>query len=445
MKLFNRIAGGLVVAAVVLLFDGAGSAQAQWDVTRLTNDAYRDEHPKVSSGNVTWRKKVSYPYEVFAIWFHDGTTSTQVAPAYYYTLPEISGSNVVWTTYYPSGSPTSDCSCPYCNCHDEDDVLFMSSGGGAATPITCRDGTDNDGDGNLCNDTRAWHPVVSGSNVAWAEGWALNPKHIWLYDGLSETCLLGEGYEAGNLQISGSNVVCQGRAWPYGGDWEIFLGSSPLTNNTVDDTDPQISGSRVVWLRAGNVWLWNGSAEVQLALSGNCQNPRISGSYAVWSESGYIKLYNIDTAGTVQLGIYGSGEPSISGPIVAWRHGNPGEIYVYDIRDGTQTRLTNNTYQDSYPEVSGGTVVWQGQAANPDDDSGWEIFKAVTRGDLDSDADVDLEDFVYFRGCFNGPNRLPAQSNCDRADFDDDNDVDLEDFAVFRNCFNGPNRSPACH
>jgi hypothetical protein len=64
--------------------------------------------------------------------------------------------------------------------------------------------------------------------------------------------------------------------------------------------------------------------------------------------------------------------------------------------------------------------------------------------DLDEDNDVDLADFSIFQGCFNGPNRIPAQANCDWADFDMDNDVDLTDFAIFQGCFNGPNRPVAC-
>lgn len=64
------------------------------------------------------------------------------------------------------------------------------------------------------------------------------------------------------------------------------------------------------------------------------------------------------------------------------------------------------------------------------------------RFDFDGDTDVDLEDFSYFRACFNGPNR-PIQSACVCLDGDEDTDIDLEDFSGFRACFNGPNRAPA--
>jgi hypothetical protein len=70
----------------------------------------------------------------------------------------------------------------------------------------------------------------------------------------------------------------------------------------------------------------------------------------------------------------------------------------------------------------------------------------VIPGDFDRDGDVDLTDFAIFQGCFNGPNRPPAQaSGCEDANLDGDaaGDVDLSDFAVFQRCFNGPNRPPA--
>ncbi len=65
--------------------------------------------------------------------------------------------------------------------------------------------------------------------------------------------------------------------------------------------------------------------------------------------------------------------------------------------------------------------------------------------DLDLDGDVDLEDFMPFSTCYNGPNRPAAAFCAADADFDNDSDVDLADFEVFQTCFGGPNSPPACH
>lgn len=102
------------------------------------------------------------------------------------------------------------------------------------------------------------------------------------------------------------------------------------------------------------------------------------------------------------------------------------------------------TYQSSYtlavsdenlPGAQAGTslvVVLQGTVV------------AGCPADFDGDSDVDLDDFTWFRGCFNGPNRTPASGCVAGPDMDHDNDVDLDDFSIFRACFNGPNRAPAC-
>jgi len=65
-------------------------------------------------------------------------------------------------------------------------------------------------------------------------------------------------------------------------------------------------------------------------------------------------------------------------------------------------------------------------------------------GDFDRDSDVDLDDFLRFQDCFNGPNRLPAANCTGDADFDHDGDVDIADFLIFQSCFNGQNRPPKC-
>jgi hypothetical protein len=62
-------------------------------------------------------------------------------------------------------------------------------------------------------------------------------------------------------------------------------------------------------------------------------------------------------------------------------------------------------------------------------------------GDFNEDGDVDLEDFLHFQTCFNGPNRpYSFENGCTDADIDGDGDVDLVDFLDFQACFNGPNR-----
>jgi len=59
-------------------------------------------------------------------------------------------------------------------------------------------------------------------------------------------------------------------------------------------------------------------------------------------------------------------------------------------------------------------------------------------GGLDSDCDVDLDDFHEFSACLGGPGRLPAGGCAADADLDGDGDVDLHDFQLFQQGFIGP-------
>jgi len=61
-------------------------------------------------------------------------------------------------------------------------------------------------------------------------------------------------------------------------------------------------------------------------------------------------------------------------------------------------------------------------------------------GDMDTDGDIDLEDYDGFASCMGGPG-VPypgGEEECCRVDFDRDDDVDLFDFGEFQKVFGGP-------
>ena len=64
-------------------------------------------------------------------------------------------------------------------------------------------------------------------------------------------------------------------------------------------------------------------------------------------------------------------------------------------------------------------------------------------GDIDSDGDVDLNDWIAVSKCAAGPDVTVPPIGCDLslyaiADIDADNDVDLNDLSEFSLAFTGP-------
>jgi hypothetical protein len=57
-------------------------------------------------------------------------------------------------------------------------------------------------------------------------------------------------------------------------------------------------------------------------------------------------------------------------------------------------------------------------------------------GDIDSDGDLDLDDFDGLPGCMSGPTE-PYDDTCAGFDRNLDHRIDLLDFQVFQGCFAG--------
>jgi hypothetical protein len=60
------------------------------------------------------------------------------------------------------------------------------------------------------------------------------------------------------------------------------------------------------------------------------------------------------------------------------------------------------------------------------------------RPDMDSDGDVDMEDWAVIQNCLSGPFNTPAPQ-CSDALLDADDDVDADDVTIFKNCLSGAN------
>jgi len=173
-------------------------------------------------------------------------------------------------------------------------------------------------------------------------------------------------------QVSGSNIVWNAFV---GSDLEVFFHegrtgtTTQLTDNDRTDYQPVISGSNVAWRDVpagglGSICVWDGTSTTTYShASISYQDPQISGDHVVWRgwDSGQGDIFYTD-GGSVQRATYTSGiegAPRISGARAVWTataSGGSGQnVYLYD--GATVTELGNGTvYGD--PDISADYVVW---------------------------------------------------------------------------------------
>ncbi|MGA0844931.1 MAG: pentapeptide repeat-containing protein [Luteolibacter sp.] len=131
-----------------------------------------------------------------------------------------------------------------------------------------------------------------------------------------------------HIRISGSRVVWQRK---FSTDYEIYAydGSSvlQLTNNGTDDTDPEISGDRVVYLDATDVICYDFSTGTTSNLSNDAgwqMDPRIDGDFVYWIEWDAVDLNR--------------------------------ELIRYELSTGTRTNISDNALKNDHNSESNLTI-----------------------------------------------------------------------------------------
>ncbi|MGL4883417.1 MAG: TolB family protein [Waterburya sp.] len=174
----------------------------------------------------------------------------------------------------------------------------------------------------LYNRTKSSSPQISGKNVVWR---IANPNEnkIVLYDG-NKTIEISST-NGSYPRMSEDNIVWYGS--DSKGDIEIFFYNGKetiqVTDNDVDEINPQISGDNVVWVTDTtldmNIYLYNGQDVIHLN-EGNLANefPKISGDNVVWSSR--------DSNGNRQIFLYNGKETiQLSGN----KHHNTYQVFKY--------------------------------------------------------------------------------------------------------------------
>lgn len=144
-----------------------------------------------------------------------------------------------------------------------------------------------------------------------------------------------------HLRISGSRLVWQRR---FSTDFEIYAynGSTvlQLTNNGTDDSEPEISGDRLVYFNGTDVLCYDFSTAATSNLSNDAgwqRDPRIDGDHVFWFE-------------------WDAAEANV-------------ELIRYDLETGTRTNISNNTLKndhnsDSNLRIHGNRAAWIGSTGS---------------------------------------------------------------------------------
>jgi hypothetical protein len=255
---------------------------------------------------------------------------------------------------------------------------------------------------------------VSGNYVVW-EGNDGSDWEIYLYDGTNTRQLTDNTVDDRFADVFGTNVVWS--QWD-GTDYEVMYGvydpnssttplaqTTQLTHNAYDDTRAQVSASSVAWL--ANL---NGGEVFQRSLANlanddtlnkNLSNnsladyePQISGDYVVWAGSDGVdqEIYLYDGAETRQLSNNNrlDQHPAIDGNMIVWEgfDGTDYEIYYYQIGVSTSPKSimpATDTVNDTQPAVSGNNIVWMRTTGDADTSEIWWFNPAIhTTGTTDA-------------------------------------------------------------
>ena len=166
------------------------------------------------------------------------------------------------------------------------------------------------------------------------------------------------------------------------------LSGFPLTVNTRDDTEPQISGGNVVWTyNDGNdteIMFYDGVKTLFLTNNSvNDEQPQISGKNVVWEAywtgNPSINMFDGEEVWLICSGSLGGNRfPRIFGKKIVWEHndGHDKEIWYYSwigFNGSSIIPLTNNSDDDVAPRISSKGIVWRSR-----DETDYEIHISPT-------------------------------------------------------------------
>ena len=220
-------------------------------------------------------------------------------------------------------------------------------------------------------------PVMSENGVAFqcARGWPYGYEMIIWRPGATNLVQISTNYfYALNPDIHGNELVFQG--WD-GDDYEIYLYRfdtdtlEQITNNQFDDISPVVWDGRIAWIAHPTVTaeiFYRSEGVIRKISEGTTDNaaPSLWGDKVVWQ--GYddtdLEIYYFNGRRTIKLtsNTWDDMNPKIRDGLIAWMSyvdNWDSEIMAFDLGDNIAVQLTNNEFEDSYPQTASERIVWQ--------------------------------------------------------------------------------------
>lgn len=220
----------------------------------------------------------------------------------------------------------------------------------------------------LSDNASAWvFPRISGSRVVYGEYDQHGDTALWCYDLITNTASrLATTTDHPQPDISGDRVVYSdaGQVYAYGC-------TTSLTSRLATGTSPVVSGDRVVYSDGDNFSCYDFATATATLLPGCRGSGSFDGTTVVYSalheRHSDIFAYDVSTRieSVVTTGTMWKYAPTISGTKVAYfsprvyRGDEYQEVWLTDIAMRTTSRLTFRTGTNLSPAISGSLVVYR--------------------------------------------------------------------------------------
>ncbi|MEA1932846.1 MAG: hypothetical protein U9N60_00185 [Thermodesulfobacteriota bacterium] len=265
----RKIFISLIISFIIVLAYNV-QARAEIDITRITTNSYEDSFPCVKDNSLVWQGHVNGHWQIFLYNIEDGRTTRITNNNYDSIAPRTDGEYVVW----------------FGACNQGGEVFQYNIATGQTTKIT--NDTNVDSPPRIASGRVVWASHVVGDSV-------VEPGEINLFEiGGSSVQLTTNSLDDCSTQINSQFVVWlqidendnstlfwyplpDGSAEPApedfiwkdspqtdgdltvsmrndGSDWEIIVskdgenGFDQVTDNTINDRDPCISGNNIAWM-----------------------------------------------------------------------------------------------------------------------------------------------------------------------------------------------------